>query len=358
MDFSVLINRIIHLEVAHDTELVYMMMKRLFFSLFVSLLCITNAFAQQQMAVLSHKGEIKAFYGVSAYQQAIAVANHGDIITLSSGVFDAADIDKTLNIRGSGMENDINTGRGATFIQGDYSICIDNEEKKLFIEGICFNGTMVVQGKNDLDHLILNKCKFTKHSAHGISLSTGDSVAIKCIITNCKINNSFCLNQPSLEAYNSFIRAYTDGHFYNCIGYIPYEMSHCHIHNSVAIASGSVHIYENNSFSNSIIAGDYEKEPNGSFDSFYFKNYGCPMFNVETTYLDDLFKNPDFDGDYMDKCDFILADKYNKNDIGMYGGVAPYTPILNLPTITNINVDKESDEKGLLGVGIEVSGVK
>lgn len=330
------------------------------------MLCMMNAVAQRQVAVLSHEGEIKAFYGEKAYQQAMAEANHGDVITLSSGIFDAVNIDKAVTIRGAGMENDPVSGRGATHVNGDYAVGIDYVEKKLIIEGICFNGSMHVFTDDALDYVLFNKCKFTRDEWQG-ALYTADSVTVKCVLTNCKtyrITN----NQPSLEAYNSYIGQAVQGHFYNCVlgfggsGNIDFE--NCHVYNSVALVWGHVYFLEkyNVSFSNSIIAGTYDFDGDGNGYNMAYFHFNCPsngvklveeqhnnLFNIS---LDDWNKKKRID------FDFVLADKYNNNDIGMYGGVTPYSPILNVPTITSFKVDRESDEKGMLGVGVEVSGVK
>ena len=344
-------------------------MKRLFFSLFVSLLCITNAFAQQQMAVLSHNGEIKAFYGSEAYIQAMDEADNGDVITLSSGMFDATDISKSVMIRGAGMENDTITGREATYIVGDYAVGIDNEVKELTIEGICFSGAMHVFDKGCLDYVTFNKCKFTKNDWTGAMVIPNDSVTVKCVFKDCKATR-LPGNQPSLEAYNCYFGEIVRGHLYNCVFSIggnghEDQIQYSHVYNSVVFVTGHVYLLNQNnvSFSNTLMVADNSEwgwEGRKLFESSYF-HWNCPSFNVKFIYVDNymnMFKKSSFDNDYLNKCDFILSDLYDNSVYGMYGGPSPYTPFLNVPTITRMSVDAESDEKGLLGVDIEVSGVK
>lgn len=342
-------------------------MRKTTFTIIVFMLCIMNAAAQRQVAVLSHGEDVKAFYGERAYQQAMAEANHGDVITLSSGIFEAVRIDKAVTVRGAGMENDPVTGSGATHVNGDYAVGIDHAERKLVIEGICFNGSMHVWGDGCLDYVLFNKCKFTRDAFQG-ALWTADSVMVKCVLTNCKtyrITN----NQPSLEAYNSYIGQAVQGHFYNCVlgfggsGHGD-DFKNCHVYNSVALATGHVYFLEkyNVSFSNSIIAGTYDFDGDGNGVNMAYFHFDCPSNGVKLVeeQHQNMFTISDYDWIYKKRIDFdfLLADKYNNDDIGMYGGVTPYSPILNVPTITSFKVDRESDKKGILGVEVEVSGVK
>ena len=321
------------------------------------------------MAVLSHNGEIKAFYGSEAYIQAMDEADNGDVITLSSGMFDATDISKSVMIRGAGMENDTITGREATYIVGDYAVAIDNEVKELTIEGICFSETMHVWEKGCLDYVTFNKCKFTRDDWRG-GMVTNDSVAVKCVFKDCKATR-LPRNQTSLEAYNCYFGQLVPGHFYNCVFWIggsgnEPEFQYSHVYNSVVFVTGHVYLLNGNhvSFSNTLMVSD--RELNDTKDCFggpYF-HYDCPSYNVKFISIDSwydfpgMFKHSNFNNDYLNKCDFILSDLYDNSVYGMYGGPSPYTPFLNVPTITRMSVDAESDEKGLLGVDIEVSGVK
>ncbi len=55
------------------------------------------------LATLNHEGSISPYYGSSALQEAYNAANHGDVITLSSGSFLGTDIKKAITLRGAGM---------------------------------------------------------------------------------------------------------------------------------------------------------------------------------------------------------------------------------------------------------------
>ena len=78
-------------------------MKKFFISL-VALVCAAMCFAQSsRLATLSHDGKVTTFYGAFALRDAHDAASNGDVITLSSGTFNAVTIKKALTIRGAGM---------------------------------------------------------------------------------------------------------------------------------------------------------------------------------------------------------------------------------------------------------------
>ena len=107
-------------------------MKKLFVTLMVALMSAAMSFGQNTLvATLTHKSDIKAFYGINALQQAHAAAADGDIITLSSGTFQAINITKGVTIRGAGMGND-----NPTRIINDFDIELPSASTtRLSIEG-------------------------------------------------------------------------------------------------------------------------------------------------------------------------------------------------------------------------------
>lgn len=64
------------------------------------------ATAQTPTATLSHAGNVKCFYGKEALVNAVAEAENGDNITLSSGLFSGTTIDKAITVKGAGMSPD------------------------------------------------------------------------------------------------------------------------------------------------------------------------------------------------------------------------------------------------------------
>ena len=113
-------------------------MKKLFLSLALLTLA-TMSYAQSNLvATLSHQGEISVFHGAGSLKNAMAEADHGDIITLASGRYNAVDITKAITLRGAGTEaDDASTGAARTEILGNFDINIpDSINATLTIEGI------------------------------------------------------------------------------------------------------------------------------------------------------------------------------------------------------------------------------
>ncbi len=87
-------------------------MKKLFF-LMAAIMVVTMSFAQSStLATLSHNGQMSIFYGSDALKSAHDAAQHGDVITLSSGTFNGVTITKALTIRGAGMMANMETKSG------------------------------------------------------------------------------------------------------------------------------------------------------------------------------------------------------------------------------------------------------
>lgn len=82
-------------------------MKKLIFSLVVAMIASTACFAQSHNVVtVTHDGDVKAFYGDSAFVKAMEVADNGDFVTLSSGRYVGdVTINKAVKIRGAGMSD-------------------------------------------------------------------------------------------------------------------------------------------------------------------------------------------------------------------------------------------------------------
>ncbi|MGN0210933.1 MAG: hypothetical protein ACI391_07455, partial [Muribaculaceae bacterium] len=88
-------------------------------------LCSTvAAWAQNVLgtAVLHHESQTTLFTGSHALVRAYDAAVDGDVITLSSGYFEAPVIAKAVSIYGSGCEGDATTQRYYTSITTDFTI--------------------------------------------------------------------------------------------------------------------------------------------------------------------------------------------------------------------------------------------
>ena len=133
--------------------------------MFISLVALamaTMSFAQSSvLATLSHEGEISTFYGVTALKSAVEAAENGDVITLSSGQFNAVDISKTITLRGAGMSvsTDSINSHEATIIQGAFTISqADTIEGRIVMEGLYFGQAVSYEGV--LKNAQFLKCRF------------------------------------------------------------------------------------------------------------------------------------------------------------------------------------------------------
>ena len=135
---------------------------RLFCLLVLALLTGTLAQAQTSlMATLNHEGTISTFYGARALQQAHQAAASGDVITLSSGTFQAENIAKAVTVRGAGM--DVTSANGLTseptVLANNFDIKIPNTDtNRLTLEGIYHNGTITI--RKEKKHLLAAQCAF------------------------------------------------------------------------------------------------------------------------------------------------------------------------------------------------------
>lgn len=355
-------------------------MKKLFS--FISMFCMSMiVFAQGSLlATLSHDGNISAFYGASALKSAVAAAESGDVITLSSGQFSATNITKPITLRGAGMSisTDSLNAHEATIIQGSFTINIaDSLEGRLAMEGLYFNNGITYSGV--LNNAQFLKCRFYNFFAGTNALSRNTSF-IHCRIfngyTQVGASNAFFINcavgcpeskstSSSIEFSNCFILF--DSYYYSGYpnyGKHPSEVINAYYKNCIIQATES---------STSL---DYAIP--SSCTAYYCVGLGyAHMFtnmlakNSTNWYVSDiksLFKTYTATSNktsVQDRYNFKLTDeaaaKYLGTDgtqIGIYGGNLPYDENPTIPQITKCNVAAKSTADGKLSVDIEVKAAE
>ena len=200
-------------------------MKKLFLSM-VAVIVAATSFAQSSMlATLSHNRSIRTFYGTSAFKDAYNAAAHGDVITLSSGSFEAVDIAKGLTIRGAGMVIDSLSNSEPTIIIGDFHIKIPNTTtKRLTLEGIYHNHTITVS--TDFKNGTFLKCRF-----NSIECSNEGTITNLTMI-HCRIANKIAIGSNSfVSCINSIVHDFEQNgtygtaifEFTNCVLMNPYS---------------------------------------------------------------------------------------------------------------------------------------
>ena len=350
-------------------------MKKLFS--FISMFCMSMiVFAQGSLlATLSHDGNISAFYGASALKSAVAAAESGDVITLSSGQFSATNITKPITLRGAGMSvsTDSLNAHEATIIQGSFSINIaDSLEGRLAMEGLYFNNGITYSGV--LNNAQFLKCRFLNFIAGTNALSRNTSF-IHCRIyngyTQVGASNAFFINCavgcPNSESTSSSIE------FSNC--FIKFDRNSSY----GSEADNVINAYYKNCIIQATYISDYTSYGIPSSCTAYYcvgLGYKHIFYNIvdknsTNKFVSDIksaFKTyiTTSSGTYMqDRYNFKLTDeaaaKYLGTDgtqIGIYGGNLPYDENPTIPQITKCNVAAKSTADGKLSVDIEVKAAE
>ncbi len=353
-------------------------MKKLFLSL-VALAVAVMSYAQSSvLATLSHEGEISTYYGAGALKSAHEAAEHGDVITLSSGSFQATDITKAVTIRGAGMQVDSIAQIYPSVIVGSFNINVpDSLEQHLTVEGIyCDDNTVTVY--NTLSNATFIKSRFYRFLAQ----NTGISGRMKNLaFIHCKIQCHF-LNKRSSNSIsfvnsvvmNPFVGESTTPdnsfEFTNCVvrwdnqyvyhngqgqGYASPFFSHYAIYRNCILnytANGKLP-------STNLVYNCLGIAPANMFTSI--AALGSSMFYTATN--KDVFKT--WTGTVSEIETYELTDeaktKYLGDDgkeLGIYGGNLPFTPNPTNPKITKFNVASKSTADGKLSVDIEVKAAE
>lgn len=335
-------------------------MKKFMSMLVVALVSATMSYAQNNLvATLSHNGEVAVFHGSNSLQQAMAAADHGDIITLASGRYNATDITKAITLRGAGIEsNDTNTGSSRTQIVGNFSIIIPDTEKHLTIEGIYHNAC--IWTCSNLNNAMLQKCQFKSIEHSSYNYYTSNVVnSMTCI--NCKITDHIYLPKWSSSSAK----------FINCVVKNPQSSNNGNNGNmefTNCVITGSIGSVYQSYFQNCILnvsdilsntnmatyCAGYTSDSAGS----PFKSLSTQATNTALTeeQINTIFKN----GTYYELTDEAKA-KYvgiDDKEIGIYGGNLPFETRILSPQITKCNVAAKTTADGKLSVDIEVKAAE
>ena len=330
-------------------------MKKLLLSV-VAMMVATISYAQDGLvASLSSGSDITYYYGVTALQKAAEAAQSGDVINLSGGSFNAADIKAAITLHGAGIDSD-----APTYLTGNFTIEIPTDDTNQFMmEGIKCAHVMTLTGSYTNPFFL--KCKFNQVT------NKNENDDIKNIMfVNCKIPRGFSAQgESTYNLVNCFISGLGQYHnatitATNCIiednYYYNNYLRQCQFFNCIFVSSNGrpyAKIPNSSQATNSISVnfGDHD------FFSELSVRTGCPTSSLE---FGAVFKT--FTGTYSDEETFELTETAKTTylgtdglEIGLYGGLQPYNSTPSYPLITTMNVDKETTPEGKLGVTIEVS---
>lgn len=323
-------------------------MKKLFFSLVLTLTGVAATFAQSSLiATLSHEGNVQVFHGPTSYKQAMDAAQDGDVISLAGGIYEATNITKGVTLRGSGVEKDTISNAYPTELQGQFSIDIPDSCSSPVIEGVyCSNTVTLYKMKNPV---------FMKSKFYFLTFASGYTVdnltMLHCNVTSsmslspsstANLINSYIYNLSgtSLDVTNCYIRLYTGtnvfdpiqkSQFRNCFiitNWNNYSLSsNCMVYNCVGCGTS---LFKNHSINNNVALTSSE------WDAL-FTSTGFHQLTDEA--------KAKYKGD-------------DGTEVGLYGGSLPYDLHIAKPQITKCNIAQKTTADGKLSVDIEVKGVE
>lgn len=342
------------------------MKKKFLLSLLTIFMVANCAFGQNQLvATLAHNGTTTFFYGSSALQAAHDAAENGDAIILSGGYFDAPVVTKALKIIGAGMGRQGDIANDSTVINGRLIIeDFSHPDYILLFEGLQFNSSFKSTGA------ILNtefrKCKLDYWGPFGGEMGNGSDfsfvgcriTAFTCSTENVNINFINCMVNNPFPEYNSAVF-----HFENSIVCTPHNrmewitsgMKYCTFNNCILFAANADY---NKSLPVTVTVTNSIALHNDIFlnisDS---SNVTTEFSGFFKTFQGDSTKSDNISYDLFELSD-IAKETYRGDDgkeVGIYGGIAPYSISLSVPEITKSNVSKQAVD-GKLSVNIEING--
>ena len=315
-------------------------MKKFVLSMVLALVCVAMSFAQNMMvATLTHGDEIKMYYGSYAYQQAMNDADHGDVINLSGGGFQATNITKAVSLRGAGIDSG-----NPTYIINDFNVQIPTTtSERLSAEGIYFSGTMNVSDT-------LMNAYFLKSYLKQIRITEFRDNLENAQFVNCKVMSVYLYEGSSTAQFvNSYVNGYktnksVSASFINCVITNSFEIYNSTLINCIYIFKSNNSLSASNTVNNCVTTNSL---------SFYTITAGSNNKNANMS----IFIDEDPLNDLTDeaKAEYLGGDG---TPVGMYGGTLPFNTTPSYPQITKMNVANKTTADGKLSVEIEVSAVE
>lgn len=309
-----------------------------------------------QLATLQHQEQVSVYYGPEALKKAIAVADNGDVITLSAGQFDAAGINKELTIRGAGMG--IESAEGytiPTIINGSFSI-----NQSATIEGVvCPKYVSISEGIS----ITLTKSKMLNIGLDG-NMTVGGIHSSLFTIIQSEVGTD--LNYPTWRGvWNGVNSIFVNlcnqgdnfrGNLTNCLCRYTVKKTGLNFVSYTTLTNCIVSL--SNNFSKGLEIGSeaavYNTLVCGRNGDSNFCNEAKGN-NVIRRDLDTVFKE---EGYYELLDEFKTMTTTDGKEPGIHGGSLGFSQVPNNPQITKFTVAPKTSVDGKLSVEIEVEGLE
>ncbi len=302
-----------------------------------------------QIATLFHDGKITNYTSGTALTEALAVAEDGDVISLSSGIFQATDITKNITIRGAGMGYpELGGTTASTILTGDFKIeCPESTDHSLTLEGLVHNEKIT---PHKADNATILKCQFNQLSTISSSQDEWNNIRfIHCIISEVnspdKVSAQFVNSVISKNCSLNRSSSTRSFQFDNCVVYNNYDVYSSSITNSIVVLQRpsdyiSANIKASSSCNNCIIAGCQKYEAVNGGNKFC---NASEIFSSEGLYnLSDTMK------------EFMGTDG---KEVGIHGGSLPFSPVTTNLKISKFKVAERTTADGKLPIEIEIESL-
>lgn len=318
--------------------------------LICTLLCANVLFAQEQLAVLKHNDSTRVFYGANAFVQAYNAATHGDIITLSDGIFSRPSrIEKGITVRGNGACADTARRSTGTYFMEGLSVYYLGDSLQFSAEGIYFDYFIAgnsydikltrcyIDEISSIDGLQATNCVINRGSSNYSAPFSGTGVHQNRYI-NCILNAKSTEYLPNYAICNNCIMVggksgYQYSQYNNCIVIKKGT-------NSDTIIDAAVN--------NSVLIG------------FTGSDNPASSGNVAMS-LSDVFENWDGESLPTDLETYVLKSSVSDSiqsidgsEVGIFGGFMPFDWRPSYSIIKRFNVANRTTADGKLSVDIEV----
>lgn len=306
-----------------------------------------------QIASLLHDGNITIFYSSYALIDAHEAAVDGDVITLSSGIFNAVDITKNITMRGVGA-GFVGAGDNSfpTTVSGSFTInCPQSDTNHLTLEGMRFLGGTIKPLR--ADRLMIMKCGFDSELYGSDSNGEWNDWTLvhsefQTLTPAQKSSLSMinCVVADQLETHNSSSSYPFSANITNSVVYFVNSISCCGITNSVIVVKNKsayrTQINSSCSISHCVVAGCDTYSANNGGNKFWTGTAG--LFISDTFYelSEEIASFTGTDG----------------SQVGIRGGSMPFSPTLSIPRVSRFNVSTKTTADGKLSVDIKVDSAE